>query len=408
MPMLALMPWLRIREPVRIGPFHIFPIGIGETEPAGVTSIVSSQAIEKVQSQYRLAPHLPLDLLTAVQYDGRPLGCEFDEVDRAAIFRFAQHVAISGLSDRRFLGGFPDDYTAAGHYQLVVQAFQEPYRGSVSITHRRKGGQMSVLNGESDFHFVVPAHLVGQGAPNLNVPLLNALWEARALPEADREHVDASVAQFLLSNSDSPDVPPDVETAAAYSALERLIDDHDVAKVRRGLQNLLAVIDATPNAQEARHELPAFDVTRPVFSRWVTQLYSVRGRLAHGKSANGYKSDWSLFEHGVAAAFAYPLLLKALLAKYGLYKLTDEDVVHALGLEGLLNDRPFFAVPTGPNEFEHDRRERSGWVRQFKAINHVLLGMGLRGDIRGAINKLKQDGVIGNDDAAVDDASSVQ
>lgn len=403
--MLALMPWLRIPKPVHVGPFHAFPMGIGETGAAGVASIVSSEAIAKVQSQYRLAAHLPLDLFTAVAYEGRPLGSEFDEVDRAAMFRFAQHMAISGLSDRRFLGGLPDDYTAAGHYQLVIQAFQEPYRGSVSISHRRKGGQMHVLNGERDFHFVLPAHLVGQGSPNLNVPLLNALWDARTLPEADLEHVGASVTQFLLSNSDSPDVPPDVETAAAYSSLERLIDDHDVAKVRRGLENLLAVVDAAPNAEEARRELPAFDAARPVFSRWVTQLYNVRGRLAHGKSADGYKSDWSLFEHGVAAAFAYPLLLKALLARHGLYALTDEDVVHALGLEGLLNDRPFFAAPAGPDEFEHDRRARSGWIRQFNAINHALLGMGLRGDIRETVEELERNGVTSSNDVAADDAS---
>jgi hypothetical protein len=151
--------------------------------------------------------HFPLRVVTVLQYEGHPLGADLDEADRTAIFRFSQYLAVSGLSVRRFIVAFPTATRAAGHYQVVLQQFPEPYSGSISLTHRRKGEHANVTMGQSDAHFVRPAHLVAQGKPNLNLPLLPALQSLQLLPKGIHEHVDASVIQFLLANSDSPDVP---------------------------------------------------------------------------------------------------------------------------------------------------------------------------------------------------------
>ena len=196
MPMLAFLPWLNIKAPIVQGPFHLFPQGVGDVPPDGVDSQVSAETIGKVLSQYRESAKFPLRVVTVLQYDGRPLGADFDEADRAAIFLFGQHLAVSGLSDRRFIGGLLDGYTASGHYQMVIQAFTEPYSGSVSLTHRRKDGRSNVMLGQSDVHFIRPAHLVSQGEPNINLPLLAALQAVQTLPQAVHEHVDASVAYF--------------------------------------------------------------------------------------------------------------------------------------------------------------------------------------------------------------------
>jgi hypothetical protein len=337
-----------------------------------------------VLPQYRQSAHFAVSCPTVIQFDGRPLGEAFDALDRDAIFRFGRHLAVSGLSDRRFVGGFLDDYTASGHYQLVIQSFDEPYRGSVNVTHRRKGGHANVHMGQKDVHFVLPAHLVAQGAPNINLPFLTALQATESLPAAIREHVDASVSQFLLSNSDSPDVLPDVEIAAAYSALERLVDGDVIASVKKKTLALLRLLDTVPVAASLREELPDFDSARSEFQRWIGQLYNVRGRLAHGKTADGYESDWSTFEHGVAAAFVYPRLLKALLIEHGLMRPTTEDVANVLGLEGLLGEKPFYAERSddNPDEFEHQVRARSGWIRRFDAINSALLGAALLTTLR--------------------------
>lgn len=383
--MLAFLPWLRLDQPVRVGSFHAFPQGIGGTLPDGVASSVALDSIHKVLGQHHADANRPLAVLSVLQYDGRPVGDDFNEDERAAIFRFGQHLSVAGLSERLFTGSFPDTYTASGHYQVIVQSFAEPYKGGANLTFRRKGGHANVMMGQTNLRFVMPAHLVTQGEPTLNLPLLSALQALPTLPPAIQEHVGASVSQFLLANGDSPDVPPDVEATASYSALERLIDDHGIGKVRPGLLALLSAADGTPCAQLLRDKLPPFEADRPTFAKWVGQLYNLRGRLAHGKSAAGYKSDWLQFEHLVAAAFAYPLALKGLLAKHGLYELTDDDVARVLGLEGLLGARPFFDRVDAAGAAAADLDEASAlamrvsrWQAQFEIIKQAMAVVGIR------------------------------
>jgi len=402
--MLAFLPWLNIKAPLVQGPFHLFSQGVGDVPPEGVAAQVSAETIGRVLSQYRESANFPLRTVTVLQYDGRPLGADFDEAERAAIFRFGQHLSVSGLSDRRFIGGFLDGYTASGHYQVVIQAFTEPYNGSVSLTHRRKDGHSSVVLGQSDLHFARPAHLVSQGAPNINLPLVAALQAVRTLPEAVHEHVDASVTQYLLANSDSPDVPLEAESIATYAALERVSDsDQSLKDIRKKLPALLALVEGSPPTGRLRNELglpPPADM--PVLHGWLQQIYALRGNVAHGKPAHWAPKQWSQYEHLVAGAFIYPLALKCLLAQHKLYQFSDEDVAWTLGLEKLLADRPFFEVPSVPPAvaatpdkvdakatLAASRPNMTRWQLQFDAINMALLGMAMSQTIAEAIDEVE-------------------
>jgi hypothetical protein len=402
MPMLAFLPWLNIKAPIVQGPFHLFPQGVGDVPPEGIASAISAETIGKVLSQYRESANFPLRVVTVLQYDGRPLGSDFDESDRVAIFRFGQYLAVSGLSDRRFVGGFLDGYTASGHYQVVIQAFTEPYSGSVSLTHRRKDGHSRVMLGQSDVHFVRPAHLVSQGEPNINLRLLAALQAVQTLPQAVHEHVDSSVTQYLLANGDSPDVPLEVESIATYAALERVSDsDQSLKDIRRKLPALLGQADGAPWTARLHDELglpPGTD--RPILQTWLQQIYALRGNVAHGKPAQRAPQQWSQHEHLVAGAFIYPLALKCLLTRHNLYSLGEEDVAWTLGLEKLLADRPFFEVPPeseveeyAPREDNSDSARASAparltrWQLRFDDINNALLGMALSQTISEVLDK---------------------
>ncbi len=406
MPKLAFIPWLRVRQPIVEGPFHLFPQGVGDVPPTGVASVVSPDTMARVLGQYRDSASLSPRVVTVLQYDGRPLGAELDEADRAAIFRFGQHLAVSGLSDRRFIGGFLDDYTAAGHYQVIVQSFPEPWSGSVNMTFRRKGGNANVMMGQSDVHFVRPAHLVSRGEPNLNLPLLKSLQGLQSLPKDIHEHVDASVTQFLLANSDSPDVSLEAESIATYAALERVTNSSQrLDDIRAKLLALLALVDCSPWTPHLLDELEASaDAGRPVLHDWLKQIYMLRGNVAHGKPAHWAPQQWNQQEHLVAGAFVYPLVLKCLLAKHGLYSLTLEDVAWTLGLEKLLGDRPFFEASREPehkNEPDAEARpyaraardamrlRMTRWQRQFDDINNALFGVQFSGTIRKVIDQLE-------------------
>ena len=402
MPMLAFLPWLNIKAPIVQGPFHLFPQGVGDVPPDGVDSQVSAETIGKVLSQYRESAKFPLRVVTVLQYDARPLGADFDEADRAAIFLFGQHLAVSGLSDRRFIGGLLDGYTASGHYQMVIQAFTEPYSGSVSLTHRRKDGRSNVMLGQSDVHFIRPAHLVSQGEPKINLPLLAALQAVQTLPQAVHEHIDASVTQYLLANSDSPDVPLEAESIATYAALERVSNsDQSLKDIRRKLPTLLALVDGALWTARLRGELGLpQEADRPVMQTWLQQIYTLRGNVAHGKPAHWAPQQWSQHEHLVAGAFIYPLALKCLLMQHKLYSLGEEDVAWTLGLENLLADRPFFEVPPESPADEHSpseddtesvrasaRSRLTRWQLRFDEINNALLGMALSQTISEVLDK---------------------
>jgi hypothetical protein len=400
--MLAFLPWLKVGVPIVQGPFHLFPQGVGDVPPEGVASQVSAATMGKVLSQYRESANFPLRLVTVLQYEGRPLGADLDGTDRAAVFQFGQHLAVSGMSDRRFIGGFADGYTASGHYEVVIQEFSEPYRGTVSMTHRRKDGHASVVMGQSDFFFQRPAHLVSQGEPNLNLPLLAALQARGTLPEEVLDQIDSSVTQYVVSNGDSPDVPLDAESVATYAALERVTGSSQrLDDIQAKLPALLAQVDSSPWVARLVDELglPAGS-HRPVLRSWLKQIYVLRGSTAHGKSAPKALQSWSQREHLLAGAFVYPLALKCLLAQHGIYDLNEEDVAWTLGLEKLLDDRPFFEVPVVPQragesddapDAEVDERNRAHlnrWQRQFDGINDALLGIALSRDISDAIDEV--------------------
>jgi hypothetical protein len=402
MPMFAFLPWLDIKAPIVQGPFHLFRQGVGDPPPRDVGSSLSDETMGKVLSPYRESANFPLRVVTVLQYDGRPLGAEFDEADRAAIFRFGQHLAVSGLSDRRFIGGFLDGYTASGHYQVVIQAFAEPYAGSVSVTHRRKDGHSSVMMGQSDVHFVRPAHLVSQGEPKINARLLAALQSIQTLPEVIHEHIDASVTQYLLANSDSPDVPLEAESIATYAALERVSDsDQTLKDIRKKLPALLTFVDGSPWTGRLRDELGLLSRGgMPVLHTWLQQIYALRGNVAHGKPAHWAPQQWQQHEHLVAGAFIYPLALKCLLAQHKLYALNEEDVAWTLGLEALLTDRPFFEVPSKWEIVEDPPGEDGGesvpdvarahltrWQLRFDDINSALFSMALSRNISEVVDK---------------------
>jgi hypothetical protein len=301
---LLFFPWITLDEPLEIGRFRLIPIDLSLDWPTDIQCAANPISILKILDQYRKSSRLPITNAVLAQVDGVPIGHEFDESTRSALFRLSTHLAVSGLSERHFGAGGLDNYCASGHFQLLIQSFPEPYVGGVSVTYRRKHGQTNLFWGRDDIQFTIPVHLIHPiKASKVDKALLAALHEAQ---DTQQNQLRASITQFLLSNSDSPDVPEDVELVAAYSAIERLVDNHDLAKVKNKVSKLLDVIYTSNAAKQALLTFSDADTSTNCFTNWIDQLYKVRGRLAHGNDAEGYLSKWNTFEHGLLAAYVYP------------------------------------------------------------------------------------------------------
>jgi hypothetical protein len=374
MPMLAFMPWLRLQGRVDTGGVVAFPFPTTGDFPEGIKGSIQEDTVRKVLSQYMLAPKRSAGGTVLVS-EGKLVGDDLNHAELARIFEFGRHLAVAGMSTRRFDGGYLNDYTATGHYQVIVQMFPEPFTGSISLTHRRKDGQSRVTLGQTNIHFWLPDYLVGQGTPKLDSALLVALSNLSSVKDEWTEEVAAACVQFLLANSDSPDVSPDVLSIATYAAMERVSQSsQNLSEAQSKLTQLLSIAEDSPWTGQFRQHLGKDALPGgEQFQDWVKKLYALRGSVAHGKPPPAH-GPWSQDEHLLAGAFVFPLVLKCLLASKGLYQLTEDDVVDTLGIEGLLGARPFFAMRE-PDESEFKWRERCGWILKMRDIASAVMDL---------------------------------
>jgi hypothetical protein len=372
MGMVAFFPWLVVPEPLQVGAFRLFLHHGGEAMPDGVASTVASQDLKSILSPYRVhAPHEER-ARCLLQVEDRAVGDDLDAKEMAAAFRFARHLAVAGLATRRF-DGSPLRYSASGHYQVIVQQFPTPFTGSVVASHRRKDGETRVMTSAGARHFKIPEHLVGQAHPELDLALLQALEAAHAAMDTKAwGRYEASITQFLMANSDSPDVPLDGESISTFAALERLVDaDHKKPDFLKRVSACLAEVDVHEWAGELRAKLLPGREARDVVRTWLDDLYNLRGNAGHGYPVTKLrKAPWSQREHLMAGAFVYPLALKCKLREAGHYELTSQDAVDIVGLDLLLEHRPFFAAADLSGK-DAGGVPRGGWPRQMEVLGEA-------------------------------------
>lgn len=378
MGMVAFFPWLRVREPIRVGAFHLFWHHAGATLPDGVVCSLSLEDLKRLLSPYRTHAQHAEGAHCLLKFAHGALDAELDSAGREAVFRFARHLAVAGLATRRFDGAPLGSYSASGHYQLIIQQFPTPFTGSVVVDHRRKDGHTRVGISPGAQNFQIPEHLVGQAQPELDLAMLHALEAAHAALDAKNwGPYEASITQFLMANSDSPDVPLDAESIATYAALERLVDaDHSKSSFLKKVLEGIAVVDDHEWTKELRAELLPEREPRDVVGRWLKDLYVLRGNAGHGYPVAKLKSaTWEQHEHLLAGAFVFPLALKCKLKQAGFYELTSQDVVDIVGLDLLLEDRPFLRT-AGAGEAEpiDGEPDRGGWPRQMAMLGEAWAG----------------------------------
>jgi hypothetical protein len=106
------------------------------------------------------------------------------------------------------------------------------------------------------------------------------------------------------------------------------------------------------------------------------EFYRIRGDFAHGRLNTQQPSVWTPHEHLLLATIAFPLLVKALLARLGRYQLSDEDQVQRNALEGFADTAEFLNPPLDQQggldlHWRRARQREQRNLRVAKAVRHI-------------------------------------
>lgn len=353
MPTSAFLPWSTLSERVRVGSFHLVPCGeaiaSGEVPPElkdGVVAILSGYGKTRAVDRR----HVPL-----IHHESVGVVDDLSDELVEAYFDFRQRLAFSVLAARRF---FQHRYANSENASLVVQRFTPEHAGATVITSRRRDGSVNNIIPKGLLKIRRPDHVDGwcELPRDLDTPLLEALEQASAsAPDRWPQLADA-IRLFVGANTDSPDVAPHSELVDLVSAFSRTANVWKEADTVSAFVKILPSPPPPPDeARQARLLDPALgpklnndrvasalESGRSLREVWLSDAYILRSQVGHGRVAQSpYPSIWTLRQHLLLGAVAFPLYVKGILASNGLYSWSREDEQLNDALDALLTIEPF-------------------------------------------------------------------
>jgi hypothetical protein len=325
----AFLPWLRLTAPVKVGRYDLLPYDAkGSFADAGSIEIVRSLLAPYCQ-RFDLAGRFS----TVVRRDGK-IVCDDNISDEELneLFRFSEYLAFAGLAERRYFDHV--DYWNRDHFRLIVQKFAGTDGGTVLLTRRRDGSTNNLVPAEY-FKVVRPTH-VGDARVTIDSRFLQALLSEPL--DADRPGLHDAIVTFNMANTDADYVRDNVEVMLAANAFQRALDCKGTKDVELAKNLAKSFTPSNPvpllsgRLATQKNQIPASSTVREV---WVRDLYRLRNDLGHGKVTPIYRSIWTVREHLLLAAFAFPLLVKSIFSSVGAYTLADRDIASIEAFERL-------------------------------------------------------------------------
>jgi hypothetical protein len=330
--MVAMFPWLILEEAVATDAFRLVPYQRGEA-PAGKGMQIQTQldaafapfhvGMQSVKraTLLQIGSHGLTDELAMVE--------EADETEDA--FEYAEMVAFSGLAARDFklAPALELGYCNRADFALFLQQFRDMPEGAVVVARRRHNlGAWTVVTYDA-YRETAPRCITSSQFLRLDEPLLRALVAASRHPLWGGRLWEA-IWQFNHANTDSDEIRPQMEAVMTVSAFERLFDlrtsDED-GLARAFVDAFRPAPASTWDACARRDRKPKKYAPQPIREVWIRDFFQYRGHTAHGRFGppSGHPLAWDLHEHLLLGAIAFPLAAKCVLAREGLYAMSDHD-----------------------------------------------------------------------------------
>lgn len=319
MSMLSFFPWYQIEEPMDLGLFELLPYERA-LKPVGIGHEIQ-ETIDVVLKPYYHSHQLQVSHGMLMKLKDKGLIDDLNENERSDAFSFSEIVSLAGLCSREY---FDLTYCNSHNFTFIIQSFRGT-SGGVAVTSRRRDGSTSGYVAPGTFKEIQPHHVSSSMVTNLDSTLFNSLVVFSNHENGERL-VEASFG-FNRANTDSPTVPDASEAVLMVGAFERILG------VDNGREDLLAekfcdkFSPHSPMPIEANPRIPrnTFTNSNSVREIWIRDFFRVRGNLAHGRRRSEYRSIWSVREHLLLAAYAFPLLVKTLMVQTGCYAFSPQD-----------------------------------------------------------------------------------
>jgi hypothetical protein len=258
----------------------------------------------------------PVDRWTLVILEGRVfvegLG---DPTAFETIYDHAQMACLSSLETREYLGR-AEPYSNSECFALYARQYREGDAAAPPI-FRRDSTPMGLAG--AALRIRMPVQTIAVPQVTLNEPLYRALAEIRhRMLEEERVGDWAVWAEsmycFNLANTDREGVGGHTEWVLMSSAIERLLGARSSAA---------DVADKFVAALVSKRSLDP--IASRVLGDWVKEFYRLRNDFAHGKIRSRQPRLWNSACHLLLGAVAFPLLVKSLLERQGVYQPTKDS-----------------------------------------------------------------------------------
>jgi hypothetical protein len=344
--MLAFFPWATVTERLSFGRFHIVPCAEALASSAAAPHSDAVAAILLSYGKRRPVDRAKIPVLVAsIDAPFADLGDD----DVGAFFDFRLRLTFASLAARRFFGL---RYHNSDSLRLVIQGFTPGGSGTALIVTRRRDGQTRNIVSKEMARVDRPHHVPWCELPqDLDSECLRAIEAAAFEDDESSTRLRDAIQGFVGANTDSPEISARTELVDSVGAFSRLFG------VWNEKATVAAFVETLPENPDPDPSLYGPRVTRDPLSKmllsgltireaWLADAYRLRSQYGHGHVGDSpYRSAWTLEEHLLLAAYAFPLTVKAFLARRGHYGWTQDDQTYSDALDALAT-LDMFSTPT--------------------------------------------------------------
>lgn len=341
---LAFFPWLKVPNPVVVGGFRFMPIDV--SNPAHVVGGAIGHTVKSALSCHVDIQGKPINACTIALRVRHNTPWDIPDKKQAALYDAARSLALAAMAEHRFFEQLTP-HTNSTVFQPVLQRVQAGSGGVSLFVGRRDGAMRFAGLSMSQLRFQMPLQAYGTECPPISSAFTRALDRARTQKAPSWYAIQESLPFFLEGHSEAGSMPDGSSVMLSALTFERLL-----SQPGHGLNGAKKVSEAfailwkpytTVTIGQTRKVQPDPDPTMAaqqaswaVHQKWMKELYEARNQHAHGRPRTDRSSNWKLWQHIVFAAFVYPLTVKLLLERDGLYQLSPRETGACQALDDLL------------------------------------------------------------------------